>query len=96
MASTKSQRQKRRDAALSSLNAAIEAMNLMKEDTGITPTQLFLLRRRPSDNDQSSFLPPFSDDSFQADIQQGSMANKADYVELGLACTDVCRALDRG
>jgi hypothetical protein len=22
--------------------------------------------------------------------------NKADYVELGLACADVCRALDRG
>jgi len=24
------------------------------------------------------------------------MANKTDYVELGLACADVCRALDRG
>ena len=24
------------------------------------------------------------------------MANKLDYVELGLACVDVCRALDRG
>ena len=24
------------------------------------------------------------------------MANKLDYVELGLACADVCRALDRG
>ena len=24
------------------------------------------------------------------------MANKADYVELGLACADVCKALDRG
>ena len=24
------------------------------------------------------------------------MANKAEYVELGLACADVCRALDRG
>jgi len=24
------------------------------------------------------------------------MANKTDYVELGLACTDVCKALDRG
>ena len=27
---------------------------------------------------------------------QDSMANKAEYVELGLACADVCRALDRG
>ena len=24
------------------------------------------------------------------------MINKTDYVELGLACADVCRALDRG
>ena len=24
------------------------------------------------------------------------MVNKADYVELGLACADVCGALDRG
>ena len=24
------------------------------------------------------------------------MINKSDYVELGLACADVCRALDRG
>jgi len=24
------------------------------------------------------------------------MANKTDYVELGLACVNVCRALDRG
>ena len=27
---------------------------------------------------------------------QDSMANKSDYVELGLACADVCKALDRG
>ena len=26
---------------------------------------------------------------------QDSMANKADYVDLGLSCADVCRALDR-
>jgi len=24
------------------------------------------------------------------------MVNKSDYVDLGLACADVCRALDRG
>ena len=27
---------------------------------------------------------------------QDSMANKAEYVELGLACADVCKALHRG
>ena len=27
---------------------------------------------------------------------QDSMANKSEYVELGLACAEVCKALDRG
>ena len=27
---------------------------------------------------------------------QDMMANEQDYVELGLACADICRALDRG
>jgi len=27
---------------------------------------------------------------------QHSMANELDYVQLGLACADVCRALNRG
>ena len=27
---------------------------------------------------------------------QDSMANELDYVELGLNCADICRALDRG
>ena len=27
---------------------------------------------------------------------QDSMTNRTDYVELGLACADVCKALDRG
>ena len=29
-------------------------------------------------------------------IVQDSMMNKTDYVDLGLACADVCKALDRG
>ena len=27
---------------------------------------------------------------------QDSMANKTDYVDLGLSCANVCKALDRG
>ena len=27
---------------------------------------------------------------------QDSMVNKTDYIELGLICADVCKALDRG
>ena len=35
-------------------------------------------------------------DEPQADVLQDSMMNKTDYVELGLARADVCKALDRG
>ena len=27
---------------------------------------------------------------------QDTMSNKSDYIGIGLACADVCRALDRG
>jgi len=27
---------------------------------------------------------------------QDTMANEQDYVDLGLSCADICRALDRG
>ena len=27
---------------------------------------------------------------------QDTMANEQDYVELGLSCADICKALDRG
>ena len=36
---TRSQQPKGRDGAISSLNAAIEAMNLAKEDSSITPAK---------------------------------------------------------
>ena len=34
--------------------------------------------------------------SIQLICNQDTMASKTDYVELGLAFADVCRALDRG
>ena len=34
--------------------------------------------------------------SFGFTCIQDSMANKTDYVELGLTCANVCGALDRG
>ena len=34
--------------------------------------------------------------NFRFTCIQDSMANETDYVDLGLACADVCRALDRG
>ena len=88
--------QRRRDAALSSLNVAIEAVNLAKEISSITPAKavfgsisivltmikvgFLLIRGQPQANE----------------LIQDSMMNKTDYVDVGLACADVCRALDRG
>jgi len=94
--STTPQRQKRQEVTLSSLNAAIEAMTILKEATSITPAPavfgtvsvlLTMIRVRfPSSPLIYSRLT----------FKQDSMANKTEYVELGLACANVCRALDRG
>jgi len=34
--------------------------------------------------------------NFRLICNQDSMINEVEYVELGLSCADVCRALDRG
>ena len=55
----------------------------------------FWLRRHPAHNDQGmlSCLPRRD---LQLTHDQDTMANEQDYVELGLSCADICRALDRG
>ena len=93
----KSQLLKGRDGVLTSLNVAIDGLNLVKELSSVTPAKavfgsvailLAMIR-------VSFFLS--RDEMFRADIQrQDSMANEADYVELGLSCADICRALERG
>ena len=89
-------RPKRRDDALSLLNVAIEIINLAKEVSSITPAKavfgtvsvlLTMIRVRPH--------PSLAIHS-RFTCNQDSVVNKTDYVELGLACADVCRALDRG
>ena len=93
---SKPKRPKGQDGTLSSLNIAIEAMNLAKQVSSITPATaafgsvgvlLTMIRVR-----SSSPGTEFSVFTWRQD----SMVNKRDYVELGLACADVCRALDRG
>ena len=97
MDATGSKPQKRRENALSLLDVAIGALNLAKDVCGIPPAQavfgsvsilLSMIRVR---------FPPPSDDLFRTLTRnQDSMANRSDYVELGLACAEVCKALDRG
>jgi hypothetical protein len=87
--------QRRRAVTLASLNVSIEAMNLAKEIASITPAKavfgsvsviLAMIR--------VSFSSSLS--SAAGQCVQDSMMNRADYVDLGLACADVCKALDRG
>ena len=87
---------KGRDGALSALNVAIEGLNLAKEISSVTPAKavfgsvsVLLVMIKVS---------LFSDHVIRlaANCRQDSMANRTDYVELGLACAGVCKALDRG
>ena len=94
--STKRQRPKGQEGTLSSLNLAIEAMNLAKEISSITPAKavfgsvsVLLSMIRVCSSSPRAECSVFTHG-------QDSMVNKLDYVELGLACADVCRALDRG
>ena len=89
--------QRHRDGALLLLNAAIEVMNIAKEASSPTPAKavfgsvsIILTMIRVG-------LLPVHLDQPQADVPtQDSMMNITDYVDLGLACAEVCKALDRG
>ena len=92
---TKPQQPKGRGGTLSSLNVAIETMNLAKEISSITPAKavfgsvsilLTMIRVR--------FFPVIRCSEFIR--SQDSMANELEYVELGLSCADICKSLDRG
>ena len=93
---TNPQRQERRENTLSVLNVTIDALNLAKEISSATPAKavfgsvgalLSMIKVRP-------FL--VSDDTSQVHVQLGLHGQRTEYVELGLACADVCRALERG
>ena len=54
------------------------------------------LRLRYPHNDKSEFPSILLLTDRRLKCAQDAMANRMDYVELGLACADVCTALDRG
>jgi hypothetical protein len=91
------QQPKGRDGVLSALNVAIEGLNLAKEISSITPAKAVF-------SSVSILLVMIKVKSLLSvhvgrlliNCVQDSMANRTDYVELGLACAGVCRALDRG
>ena len=92
---TDSQRPEWRDGLFSSLAVAIEALDLLKEISSVTPAKaVFGSVSVLLTMIKVCFL--FSSDPSGLICNQDTMANKTDYVELGLACADVCKALDRG
>jgi hypothetical protein len=93
---SKSQRQEGSDSILSALNVAIEALNLAKEISAITPAKaafgsvsalLAMIRVRSAHSAELYFMFTFIQDS---------MANQQDYVDLGMICSNICSVLDRG
>jgi hypothetical protein len=87
-----SQRPKGRDGALSTLDIVIQGLNLAADSCGLPPAQaafgsanalLTMIRVR---------LPKLCDEL----LAHVSTANNQDYVNLGLSCSGVCKALDRG
>jgi len=92
----KPQRAKGQDGTLSTLNVAIEVLNLAKEAASVTPAKvvfgsvsilLTMIR--------VGFFSP-SHRCCMLTYGQDSMLNESDYVELGLSCANVCKVLERG
>ena len=93
----KSQPPEEREDVISTLNGFIEAFNLAKEVASIAPAKavfgsasviLAMVR--------VSRLLAFHCIGRELKYSQDDLINQMDYVELGLACAEVCAALDRG
>ena len=89
------QRLERRDNVISTLNTAIERMNLVKEVSTHAPLKVvfgfvsFILTTM-------RVRIILCHHEIHLTVSQDSMTGEADYIELGLACADVCTALHRG
>ena len=91
-----SQQPEGRGRVISALNMAINGLTIAKDATNNTPINpvfgsvavlLVMIR-------VGSFLS--RNETFRLTHCQDTMANKQDYVDLGLSCADVCKALERG
>lgn len=91
-----SRRLKRRDSTLSTLNGAIDALNIAKELSSVAQAKavfgsvgvlLTVIKVR-------GFVF-FGEVSFLLTSLQ-DMTNELDYVDIGLVCADICTVLNRG
>ena len=91
-----SERPKGREGILSTLNVAIDGLNFAKEVADVTPAKaafgsvailLTMIRVSPISSELRHF---------KFTHLQDTMVNEQDYVDLGLSCADICKALKRG
>ena len=89
----RSQQQKGRDGVGSSLDAAIQDVNLARDTCDVLPAR-FAFNSVGTLLTMMEVLPLlFHDDELQFTFIQGFTQG---YVDLGIYCADVCKALDRG
>ena len=81
---------------LSTLNVAIDGLNLAEEVATVTPAKaafgsvaILLTMIRVSFLPSATRLPRFT-------RSQDEKVNNQDYVDLGLFCADMCKTLERG
>lgn len=96
MSPVKPQRPKGREDAILALNAATKALDLAENSSSIMPVKAaFVSVNALLTMMKVCFL---LSSTIYSRLTSGkeSMAGDLDYVELGLFCAGVCRALDRG
>ena len=91
-----SKQRKGRGKVVTALNIAIDALNLAKDASSNTPANpvfasvanlLAMIRVSSTSSTMRHSMLTHSQDT---------MANEQDYVDLGLSCADICKALKRG
>lgn len=91
-----SQQQRGLDDALSSLDAVANTLELARDSVNMKPANGMFSSSVALLTTIRVSLPPTNLAHAVADAMWDSMINKANYVELGLACADLCKVLHQG
>ena len=93
---SRSRQQKGRDGVGSSLDVAIQDVNLARDTCDVLPARDAFDSVGTLLTMMEVLLLLFRDDGLQFTLIQGFTFNTQEYVDLGIYCADVCKALDRG
>ena len=92
----RSRQQKGHDGVGSSLDVVIQDVNLARDTCDVSPARIAFdsVGSLLTMMEVNSLL--FRDNELQFTLIQSLTFNAQDYVDLGIHCADVCKALDRG